>query len=198
VTAPTLCFVDVESTGLDPRRHDVWEIAIIRRTHEMPDEEHVFQLTPETDPEWADEEALKISRFAERFLIPSDAQYDAVRVEDGKPTERMRQTEVWMEVQDLLRGAHMVGAVPSFDAAMLTAMLQRVAFKTTWHHRLICVETMAATVLGWPVPQGLGKSAEALGLNVDSDTAHTALGDARLALAVYDAVQGRHASRSRS
>mgnify|MGYP001565847385 CR=1 FL=1 len=171
---------------MDPRVHDVWEIAIIARSPGVPDSEFVWQLSP--DVEAADPEALEIGRFHQRRLAPSEGRYDAVRIEDGKPTERMRHTEVLMEVQDLLRGAHMVGAVPSFDAVMLTAMLQRCALKTTWHHRLVCVETMAAAVLGWRVPQGLSKTAEALGLTVDPDAAHTALGDARLARDVYDMV----------
>lgn len=186
--APTLCFVDVETTGLDPRCHDIWEIAIVRRRPGVPDDEFVFQFV--TDIEGADPEALKIGRFHERYLL-GDRTWGGGRIEDGVMAERLRKADILLEVQDLLRGAYLVGAVPSFDASMLTSTLRRMEFKTTWHHRLICVETMTAAVLGWPVPRGLARSAEALGLTVDPEQAHTALGDARLARDVYDAVLRR-------
>lgn len=191
---PILCFVDTETTGLDPAKHDVWEVAIIRRTP-AGDTEHHFQITADTDPDWADPKALEISRFHERSLVSNGiGDPDAARIVDGKVVEWIsHSSKVWWEVQDLLRDAYLVGAVPSFDAVMVGAMLGRCGLKKVWHHRLICVETMAATLLGWDVPRGLGKSAEALGLTAEPAQAHTALGDARLAKAVYDTViaQGR-------
>lgn len=183
-TPSRLVFLDTETVGLDPRKHHPWEIAAIIREPGLPDEEIVWQLRGDLTE--ADEKSLEVCRYSERFAVPDG--FDACRIEADGRHWRLARHELWLEVQAVLRGAHMVGAVPSFDAAMLTAQFQKHDFRLTWHHRLICVENMAAGLLGWPVPRGLGKTAEALRISVDPDGVHTALADARVTRDVYDAV----------
>lgn len=49
----TLCFIDCETTGLDPDRHEVWEVAVILRDRPPPDSftrellEHIIASPPE-------------------------------------------------------------------------------------------------------------------------------------------------------
>lgn len=56
-----------------------------------------------------------------------------------------------------------------------------------WSHRLRCVETLTAGHLGREIG-GLSDCAAALG--IDTPAAHTALGDARTARAIWDAILG--------
>lgn len=36
MSGPALCFIDTETTGLDPERHEVWEVACILRRQQTP------------------------------------------------------------------------------------------------------------------------------------------------------------------
>lgn len=174
MTDHRIVFVDVETTGLDPDRHHIWEIAVILRDPDTEDAEHHWMVR--ADLETADPASLRIGRYYERT----------------RGWGRMEEPEyVAGTLAPMLDGAYLAGAVPSFDAAFLARFLRRHGQCPTWHHRLICVETMAATVLDLPVPLGLTDSADALGVPLDTSVTHTALGDARLARGVYDATRAR-------
>jgi DNA polymerase III epsilon subunit-like protein len=181
---PTLCFGDVESTGLDPRVHRPWEIAAIIREPGLPDEEHVFQLRPDLSK--ADPEALQINRFEERFAVPDGV--DATWRINGDGPWRLQLHEAVTEIQLLLADTHLVAAVPSFDDGMLKALMWDHQRLVRWKYRLVCVETLVCGALRRPVPEGLKAAADLMGVKYDPDELHTALGDARLARDVYDAV----------
>ena len=185
-------FLDLETTGLSARDHAIWECAaILRDEWGCPDEEHVWQIRPNLDG--ADPEALEKCRFKERFVVPDGV--DAVKVTPkGEPWGgglwKMPIHEALFDMQDLLRDAHIIGANPAFDDSFLKALLQRHGRRIGWNYRLVCVENLVAGHLRQPLPVSLRKSAEAMGVKVDDDARHTALGDARLARDVYDAVMG--------
>ncbi len=187
-----VCFVDTETTGLDPDRHQIWEVGLI-----LPDgSEHEWQLP--VDLSRADPIALNIGRFHERrkpdywdgalggttLADPAVFAYDFVR---------------------LTRGLHLAGAVVSFDADRLWRLLRANGECPMWHYHLIDVEALAA---GWLAGRG-GKPADdrgygadfrppwrsdalslAVGIDADDFDRHTALGDARWAKAIYEAVMG--------
>jgi len=109
----------------------------------------------------------------------------------------------------ILDGAHLVGAVPSFDAAFLEPFLRRHGQAACWHYHLIDVEALAVGYLAgrWTQARADGMAAEAgpfvvpmpwdsdalssaIGIAVSDEDKHTALGDARWAKAMYDAVLG--------
>lgn len=192
-----LAFVDTETTGVDPDYHEIWEVALI-----VDGEEHVWQLP--VDLKRADPKALEIGRFYER--------YDAANL-----TPVWRFTDEFLSyfapVQEWFSGGlvretkrHMVGAVPSFDDERLRRVLdwtRRSAFGKGWHYHLIDVEALA---VGYLHGQALGPTftAEALTLPWESDDLsracgveppgeeerHTALGDARWAKRLYEAICG--------
>jgi hypothetical protein len=64
----SLAFIDTETTGLDPDRHEIWEIALI-----VDDQEYQWFLP--VDLGKADPIALNIGRFHERYrsttIVPS-------------------------------------------------------------------------------------------------------------------------------
>jgi DNA polymerase III epsilon subunit-like protein len=180
-------FLDLETTGLDPRYYHIWEFAaIVRDEWGTPDEEHVFQLRPVLVD--ADPVALEKGRFKERFVVPDGI--DAVKVMPDGGLWRMARHEALHDIQDLLRDAHIIGANPAFDDGFLKSLMRMHDRRIVWNYRLVCVENLVAGALKLPVPLSLRESAEAMGVKVDNDARHTALGDARLARDVYDAVMG--------
>jgi len=166
VTAP-LVFLDLETTGLDPRTDQVWEFAAIRREVDGAEtRHHAFVRHPEHL----------------RDSLPEPFRSDAARRYD--PTAALSRDTFADLLGTVLAGKpRLVGACPWFDAGFLAECVLR----PTWSHRLIDVETLAAGKLGRLV-NGLADAAQAFG--IDHPSAHTAMGDAETAMKVYDAVMG--------
>lgn len=182
-----LAFVDTETTGLDPDRHEVWELALILRRPDRTETEYVWQLP--VDLGRAEAKALEIGRFYGRQNL-------------GGPDDPW---DVARRFAELTAGAHLVGAVPSFDDAFLKRFLRAHGACPGWHYHLVDVEALA---IGWlagryhehvaegveaPLlppspPWNSGDLTDCLGLVIDESTKHTALGDARWAKAIYDRV----------
>jgi len=168
-----IVFVDIETTGLDVDRHEIWDIALIVRDEYDKRDDTAYSWQLAVDLTEADPAALRVNRYYERECVITPP------------------ADVAALVAEYTAGAYLAGAVPSFDALFLDRFLRRNGQCPAWHHRLICVESMAMPVIGSPVPLGLGKVAQRLGLTVDCSVAHTALGDASLARDVYDNALGR-------
>lgn len=195
-----VAFVDCETTGLDPDRHGIWEIAVI-----VDGTEIVWQQAlSERQLEQADPVALEMTGFRDRYT-PGDA---------TTPSQSIRR------LISLIEGRHMIGACPWFDSERLhrivlgdiRGVLRR---DLPWHYHLIDVENLAVGYLagrastfdeyGLDMRRELGidrfdtavlpwKSRElsnALGIDFDDfQPAHTALADARWAKAMYDKMMG--------
>jgi len=109
----------------------------------------------------------------------------------------------------LTRGAHLVGAVISFDEERLRRLLRANGECPMWHYHLVDVEAMAAGWIGhldstgdiehaaWGYvddaepPWDSTNLSLAVGVDPEQFDRHTALGDARWARAIYDALAGR-------
>ncbi|QBI19327.1 hypothetical protein ER308_07070 [Egibacter rhizosphaerae] len=167
-----LVFLDIETTGLDPDRHEPWEIALIV---DGESDERVYR--PKPSLRTADPTALRMTGFYHR-------------------TETFEWTweyppHVADRIAPVLAGAHLVGAVPSFDAAFLDRFLRDWGQAPAWHYHLIDVEAMAVGYLNGradcgepmpdlPLPWRSDDLARACGVEpVSDDERHTALGDAR-------------------
>ena len=59
-----------------------------------------------------------------------------------------------------------------------------------WHYHLVDVEALAAGKLGIAPPWKSDELSAALGVTITEDDRHTALGDAKWAMRIYDAVMG--------
>lgn len=205
MSAP-LAFIDTETTGLDPDQHEIWEVALILRDSEGIEVERVWQLP--VDLGKADPMALKIGRWYERrwpwpaypppYAIirdETDAKRMAAAVEAREqfvvPRELMHE---WAALfAELTHGAHLVGAVISFDEERLRRLLRRHHACPTWHYHLVDVEALAAGLIarsdGFAHPPWNSEHlSRAVGVEPDEFDRHTALGDARWAMAIYDAV----------
>ena len=197
--------VDVETTGLSPERHFAWDIAAAAEDGT----ERQWFVRP--DLRTADPFALRIGRYYERTasLLPPLSRKQGPKWSDP--------AKAAMEIACLLDGAVLLGHNPQFDAAMIGAFLHRQGHVLTADHHQVDTGTLVTgfmaglrrgfqdTAAGtrtsataalldarYPLPKGrhLADMARAVGVDPDAYEAHTALGDARLALAVYRAVMG--------
>lgn len=190
-----LCFIDTETTSLRPDRR-AWDIALIVREDGREDEHQWFIDSEDLDLGNADLISLGIGRFHERH-----PQYNAAS--RGAGTWPAEEPEALGEIEMLTRGGHLIGAVPNFDAEVLATRMRAHGICPSWHYHLIDVETLAvgwitrsdADMGGTGIPVELPWKSDdlsaVLGITVSDEDRHTALGDARWARAIYDAIIAR-------
>lgn len=166
-----IVFIDTETTGLDPERHEVWEFAAVWR--EMGEwRERVMQRAVPLG--LADPMALKINKYHDRF----------------DRAEALSDPTFLSNVERITRGKHLAGAVVSFDERRLGDLLIDHNFCPMWHYHLIDVEALAIGYLAGegsviPVPWKSDMLTEELELEVPDEDKHTALGDAKWARDIY-------------
>lgn len=210
-----VCFVDTETTGLDPDRHPIWEVALIVDNGA----EHVWQFP--VNEVAADPFALDIGRWWDRrWPTTCDVAYvNAVYDADNEKSRRKNFPDQGLAIvpsaewcrrfRDLVGTSHLCGAVPSFDEERLRRLLLSHGVRPRWHYHLVDVEALAAGWLaghqarhvasGEPMPERYNPAppwdshglSDALGVDPEDFDRHTALGDARWAKAIYEAVMGR-------
>lgn len=189
-----ICFADTETDGVHPTRKP-WEIALIRRDETG---DHELQLFVEIDLSTADPFGLKIGGFYERHplgkWLTNWREDGTMRPQAGY--ELYGEQAAAALVAQYTHGAHLVGAVPNFDTEIFDRLLRAHGLAPAWHYHLVDVENLAVGYLagqGNPIqpPWKSDALSEALGLDpIPEDERHTALGDARWALRIYDRVMG--------
>ncbi len=176
-----LAFLDTETTSLNRRTRQAWDIAYILRESGRPDAEH--QMFVGVDLNKADPMSLKIGGYYDRHPSPFGNWCGG----DGAVSE----TAAAKKIAEDLRDAIIVGAVPSFDEETLANLLRQNWLAPTWHYHLVDVESLAAGALQLPPRWDFDSILDAYGLTYDEADRHTALGDARMVRDLYDAVMTR-------
>lgn len=195
-----LASTDLETLGLDPERHDAWEIAIVHRGVDGLVSEYLWQKRPSEQALLeADPEALRINRYHERMAVPEGA--EALDMITG---QTLTLGELFKEIHQLLDGAILIGSnVGAFDADFLRRMLG----SAPWHYRPVCAATLAAGFLYAAEPGEMPGEAHAFSTSHVSkhmgvrqpgpDERHTALPDARWAFDLYTTVCSSPGARER-
>jgi len=182
-----LVFIDTETTSLRPDRR-AWEIGMVCRSEGGPDAEYSwFVDIPDLDMGNADSFSLKIGNFYDR--------HPATQFGGGVDSTTSRVTVLpevaaMAGVERLTRGAILIGAVPNFDADVLGTRMRAYGILPSWHYHLCDVETLAAGAKKLTPPWSFDAVLELYGLTYDEQDRHTALGDARMARDLYDAILG--------
>lgn len=172
-----LAFVDLETTGLDPEVHEPWEVAL--KTFVLDpeagtlDRRDTYTAFPVHSLATASSDALRLTSY-----------YDRVRRDDTVFTAT---EEVAHEVAVRTAGHHLVGAVPSFDAAFLNRMLRDNGLAPAWHYHLMDVEAIAVGATGWRGPWKSDDLSKRLGVDPERFPRHTAMGDVDWAVAMFAA-----------
>lgn len=182
-----ICFIDCETTGLDPERHVPWEIGLI-----VGDEtcEWIIELSIK-EMSRADPQALRLTHYYERVATEEGppprwiwgSNHGTVSHPGREPFAR------WLA--GFIGTRHLAGNVVSFDARMIGDFLKRNGAPPIWHYHLIDVENIAAGRLGLTPPWKSEDLSRALGVDPDQYERHTALGDARWAAAMYEAAMAK-------
>jgi DNA polymerase-3 subunit epsilon len=137
-------FLDIETSGLDPDVHQVWEIAYA--VGDGPIHRSFVKHTLDD----ADDVALELTHYHERYVEPEDG---------GQRFEEL--------LQEALAGATVVAANPAFD----TSFLAKRWGARPWHYRLLDVEAFAMPHLRLSKPKGLADICRALGVREGDHTA---------------------------
>lgn len=195
-TAP-IVVLDTETCGLDPDSH-IWEVAAIRRdTDGSLTEYHAFVKHDLAQAADLPEEFRKDhdDRYMDVLATTPAGIVDDLRILFDAPT-------------DYRQRAHVVGAVPNFDTERIARLMRYHGVEVPWHHHLMDAETLAIGYLRGtlhadqqaglnprrkPFPGPPWDSDDlslALGIDPAQFERHTALGDCRWALAIYDRVMG--------
>lgn len=201
-----IAFIDTETVTLEPGPDVVWEIGVITRDEGRPDQEWRFQLRPNMAK--ADPEALEISRFQERYeLSGKRTQALAWSPQNGNEPAKLSYGALAMSLGAVLGGRSIFGICPSFDTLRLGLFLRRQwagvpDYRDPWHYQPHDVEDEVAGYLrgckvdsvGGADPYAIPRPTEILaagvGVTLKPEDQHTALGDARFARDLYDAVHG--------
>lgn len=204
-----IAFVDTETTHLSAEIGEAWEVGVILREFEdngeHTDTEYLWEFAIDPAVNAYDPEALRIGRWHERRQLATGTTQAAFT--GTTQAVLMSRTEAVTAITKLLSGAVMVGSNPGFDDRFLRKLLGPGSAQ--WHYRPVCIATLAA---GQKL--GMAKLARLAGVKpLPSDevsfpfssrdlsrwtgveppgpgVAHTALGDARWARDVFDAVCG--------
>lgn len=195
----TVCFVDTETTSLDPETGEIWEVGLIVRKpitasgHTVDVEHHWFLPV---DLGRADPRSLEIGGFHDRH--PHGYRFPEGDRDEGRYARKGGAAglpEFAAQFAQLTDGAHLVGAVVSFDEERLRKLLRRNGACPSWHYHIVDIEAMGVGAL---CAKGLVSSALlpwdskelslTLGVDPEDYDVHTALGDARWARDLWDKV----------
>lgn len=126
----SLIYLDTETTGLDPDRHEIWELAY------AVDDGPIASGTIYHSLRHADPTALRLNGYHDRVT--------------NLATPRAMQT-LEESAKGVLDGNTLVAANPAFDASFLRARWG----VAPWRYRMLDVEAYAMGALGFDIPKGL-------------------------------------------
>lgn len=168
----SFAYVDCETTGLDPRIHQAFELA-----YAIDDGPIIDVHLPHT-LEYADPVALRLNGYHHRGFGPhSNEKHAAYRSQTGEVLRTPRRMMTSLGALRDLTGKTIVGCNPAFDQEFL----RRAFGYQAWHYRLLDLEAWGAGVLGFDRPLGnkdLQRELRDRGFTI-GESDHTAIQDVR-------------------
>ncbi len=165
----TVVFLDVETTGLDPKIHEILEIAVVDLHGNILLDTKVKPVNIET----ASEGALKVNAYNEADWAKAPT-FDDIKD----------------EVMEVLKHKIVVGQNPQFDRSFVIEALDRAGVEKSY--KKIRRHMIDTTTLAWEhlVPCGLERlnldaECEFLGIPLEREKRHGALVDAQGARTLY-------------
>lgn len=172
-----LAFVDLETTGLDPGRHEIIEIGCllarqIPRAGRGPEVEFIEDFEIRVKPrhlETAEPEALRITGYNEADWLFATELNQALKTLVDKTAETI-----------------MVGQNVTFDWSFLTRAFSDTGVRPKFHyHRLDLMSMAFAKLYDVETVQRFSLFALAEHFGVKQERAHTALDDVRVTYQIY-------------
>lgn len=170
-----IVFLDTETTGLDPNRHELLEVAMLVRTQSHPGSDLTINFSLNIDPLKADPKALEVNHYFER--------------QDELLKMRISHALAGRFLLQQLTDAVVVGNNVQFDLRFVAEFLltrTNVENCTPWHYNPVDIKALAAGKLGLGEPPwSTERIAQAANVPLPTDQ-HTAFADACWNRNVYD------------
>jgi len=173
-----LCFTDTETSGLDPERHEILEIAAIRMKQPTPESGEI--VMPE-----------EVSRMHQYVLPTKPVDPQVAKLNGYSPEKWAENKAVPIEVAlqeyvPILNDSRMAGQNPLFDFGFIMAALKRLNWTWPWKcgYHLLDVASMAWPLVAMHKTPGVNQESlvELLGLGTQT---HTAISDVEQCVEVY-------------
>lgn len=126
-----LCFIDVESTGLDSDIHEIIEIALIRTTFELEPKMRYHAFILPEHIETADPRALEINHYNEEHW----------------EKEAISFLEASEHILPLTEECILAGHNVPFDSTFLTAAIKKLGLKPNWNYHRFDTSSLALLFL---------------------------------------------------
>lgn len=213
-----LIFLDTETSGLDPRRHEIWEL--FWKEYELEDELEDSQLqyieTKHFQMDILFTEADLIALNIGGFFEPGRRKFgfNSTCTIDGNSYTGTTKADIARYIQHRWHNAVLVGANPAFDQSFLTPFMHQQGYLPTWGYHLCDIRALVNGYLAGQyqyedqphdhpfqadfLPPWKGKrerTCELLGLDPLNPLfkEHTAEGDTNLVIAQFAIVMGLEA-----
>lgn len=197
---PNIVSVDVETTGLTPGVHEVWEVGIVPLDSGR---EHMYYQFQPTDVENAEPRALQVGGFYQNFdwignpLYARDMLVEGVIKDEEEETEKPSghkaltgAAEACWRIAKELKGATILGLNPHFDSEHLEALLRTYGHAPTWSHRHLNLGSYAAGAWGARnVLSGKAVADRMEAHGIVNDAVHNAYADAKWNVDAYNAIR---------
>lgn len=191
--------VDVETTGLVPEFHEVWEVALVPLDSGR---EHMYYQFQPTDLTQSEATALKIGGFYKNFdwignpIYARDMLVEGVIKDEEEATEKPSghkaitgAAEACWRMAKELEGATLLGQNVHFDADHLTALLHKYGHAPTWNHRFLELGSFAAGAWGAKhVLSGAAIAERMEAHGIVNDGLHNAYADAKWNVDAHNAI----------
>lgn len=114
-----LCFIDCETTGLDPHHHEIIDVAAVRVTHDLTEIRRAHCLVMPQHPDRASPEAAALTGFS----------VAAWQAHTPPPLSLSGALDL---IAPCVEGAELIGQFVRFDEQFLRAAFMATGRKPTW------------------------------------------------------------------